>query len=776
MPTINTSLQLFNNVYAALVKVNQTINITLNRTERLRGKLQRSVTLIIDITEAMDRIERVRRRIRTIDGSITLRAVLDTNNILRSIKQVRQRIGNMRIRVLLDAANVLAQAVSIRKDLEARLKIELPSSLKTMLQSLRSLVQNLVRAVGQLRSASKGLTQQQSGAAPAMQKVVALLHQMIALQQQLGQLQNQPADAAKKSENALGGWLGKLKGIVGQYLSIQSLSEAAKKIGEVGSAMQTQENQFGTRLGDLKLGKRMMATLVHQANELNVSATELGQTWNGFLPLAQNVGQLKQMAEWTNRLARLDPAQGLEGASAAMKEVMSGDAQSLVDSYNIPQTLADQLTGAAKTGNFDQLGAAIEQVFGKLNLTRGQMDALNAQPFNQLKGDIEVLGNLFSVFSLNAVTKVAELYVWFKEHIPAAIQKTIAFFSGLWAAVSPVLSVVVQGIMIAGALYLGYLLILAAAAVVSAAIAAAAWIAANWPLLLIIAIVIAVIAIFMYFGGTVSDVVGGMVGILFFLGAVIWDAIAVIIKLVIDLVLSLGESFLNMAAGAVKAIELVGNAILSGLVNTIDFAIRGINQLLNLLNHIPGVKIPNIPSASQLGIPTSVNLGSNQLANMAQQLGQFRQKAISSVPMLNPIDSYNAGFGYGKGMTDSAIEGAGNLGGKLKGMIGGLTGMFKVDSDGLLPDDTLLGGGLNINNVNNVDHIKDTVDVSSEDLKVMRDIAEMKNIQNFVSLTPSVTIGEVHQYTPTDVDVMMENIKRVMEKEVANTAKGVYEL
>ncbi|MCY9526788.1 hypothetical protein M5W68_17130, partial [Paenibacillus larvae] len=76
--------------------------------------------------------------------------------------------------------------------------------------------------------------------------------------------------------------------------------------------------------------------------------------------------------------------------------------------------------------------------------------------------------------------------------------------------------------------------------------------------------------------------------------------------------------------------------------------------------------------------------------------------------------------------------------------------------------------------VDKVGKIEDQVDISSEDLKVMRELAEMKSIQNFVTLTPTVnvTTGDIREgYT---VDEMIDRITDKLEKEFVSTAQGVY--
>lgn len=79
-----------------------------------------------------------------------------------------------------------------------------------------------------------------------------------------------------------------------------------------------------------------------------------------------------------------------------------------------------------------------------------------------------------------------------------------------------------------------------------------------------------------------------------------------------------------------------------------------------------------------------------------------------------------------------------------------------------------------VGKVGQVDKIKGKVDISSEDLKIMRNIAEMKNIQNFVTLTPTVNLKTGNINNSGDLDSIVTKLTTRLEDEVAASAKGVY--
>jgi len=79
-----------------------------------------------------------------------------------------------------------------------------------------------------------------------------------------------------------------------------------------------------------------------------------------------------------------------------------------------------------------------------------------------------------------------------------------------------------------------------------------------------------------------------------------------------------------------------------------------------------------------------------------------------------------------------------------------------------------------IDKVGEVGKIRDTVDISSEDLKMMRELAEINAIQNFVTLTPTVNVRTGDIRNGYDVDTVIARIEASLTEQIASSAKGVY--
>ncbi|MCK9862029.1 tape measure protein [Paenibacillus sp. ATY16] len=79
-----------------------------------------------------------------------------------------------------------------------------------------------------------------------------------------------------------------------------------------------------------------------------------------------------------------------------------------------------------------------------------------------------------------------------------------------------------------------------------------------------------------------------------------------------------------------------------------------------------------------------------------------------------------------------------------------------------------------VGEVGEVGKINNTVDISSEDIEMMRNIAEMNAIQNFVTLTPTVQVTTGPISKDVDVDEVIRRIGSTMEQEIQSSAQGAY--
>ncbi|KOP70985.1 hypothetical protein AN957_05195 [Cytobacillus solani] len=329
---------------------------------------------------------------------------------------------------------------------------------------------------------------------------------------------------------------------------------------------------------------------------------------------------------------------------------------------------------------------------------------------------------------------------------------------------------------------------------------AMAWLAANWPILLIVAAVGLLVFIIHQFGVTADQIVGFVAGVFTSLFALIYNNIANIwnffamlaeflINVFIDPVYAVKKLFYDLVKMAVNnlsslagSFDMVADILGKVFVNGANLAIGGINALIRALNKIPGVDIQEV---QKIESGASSRL-SDKLKNFVNNLEEPKSdKNIVNIPRMDlksVPESFQKGYKTGSdfvknlGKSDGLESFAGNNFFKDKpGMPGGNN--FTNMNNGSNGFSNMNNGGnqfANIDKVGEVGKINDTVDISSEDIKTMRELAEMKSIQNFVSLQPSVKVEGISVREEADINTIVARIEQKLEQEFYAAAEGVY--
>ena len=150
----------------------------------------------------------------------------------------------------------------------------------------------------------------------------------------------------------------------------------------------------------------------------------------------------------------------------------------------------------------------------------------------------------------------------------------------------------------------------------------------------------------------------------------------------------------------------------------------------------------------------------NKVADGLQSLLD-RIDGFTSPP--NQDDNYGLGtadYGGGPGANAADGSGAGGKGAGGKGAGGkGAGGKGKNPTGGKL---------------DSIGKIEDDIDISDEDLKMLTEYADRKNIQNFITLQPNVVFDGTVVREEADLKKIVGHIETVMADEIEKSAKGVY--
>lgn len=202
--------------------------------------------------------------------------------------------------------------------------------------------------------------------------------------------------------------------------------------------------------------------------------------------------------------------------------------------------------------------------------------------------------------------------------------------------------------------------------------------------------------------------------------------------------------------------------VLMILQNMINGAIDIINGFISVLNKIPGVSIDLIDKVTFGTTAQMENEAAKQARN--QGLEAYRSQIENQIKDRDAkLNQMKADAQAATAQRQAEIATAKAEAAQKKAQENAdLTSKFATNGD-----------IANVGKVGEVGKIKDDVNIADEDLKLMRDVAEMRVVQNFVTLTPTVAMN-AQISEKVDVDEVVRKIETKLEDEFAMAAEGVY--
>ena len=251
------------------------------------------------------------------------------------------------------------------------------------------------------------------------------------------------------------------------------------------------------------------------------------------------------------------------------------------------------------------------------------------------------------------------------------------------------------------------------------------------PLTWIVFGVIAIVGVFYlavaainHFAGTSISATGIIVGTFFWLGGMIYNVIAFASNILVSFAESLGNLFRNPTAATYNLFATIWNGI-------VELVGRSINEIIGLINKLPGMEIG------------FVNWGKGLAKKMTIQGG---------------IDFSSYSMDYSSGNFIKGYDiGAKGIGGLLPQMP-----VTPSQKSGLLPQMPVTpsqNSGLGDisqhtqDTANNTGKIKDAMEITDEDIKYLRDIAEQEVINKYTTAEVKIEMGGIHNNVSNDTDL-----------------------
>lgn len=641
-------------------------------------------------------------------------------------------------------------------------------------------------------------------------------------------------DEIAEGEQLAGGLYSKIIGFVGAYAGVKAVSGFFQAANAAAREQIGVEQRLQTIMGNINGMTQDGIELVKERARALEGPTAVSAAVGiaGQSQLAEYVYDPSNIAGMTEAMYNLATetyganisADQLQQTANLLGKVMMGDINALSrNGFKIDAIFSEAEQKLLKTGTEAERAAMVISMIDE-NLA-GLAEAMGNTPEGEALKFANAMGAIQEKIGYGVIPMITQFQSLIMANLPAIEQTVTSVFGTLitvltvvfefasaialffienWSLIAPILMVIVGAFLLYQAALAGIALwtgittaidLVASAAkaayrrtTLAAASATAAETAAQWglnaamlasPITWIILIIIAligliylVVAAINKWTGTTTSATGLIAGAFAVLGSIIANIFMGLLEVVFGIV----EYWYNMFIGFANFFANLFNDPIGSIIKLFgdlaDSVLGVLEKIASAMDFIFGSSMADTVKGWRVELSEMTEKAVKEHGNGTYE-EKFDKLDIDSVlddlgismDRLDYGEAWDAGYDWGDnlsfGLGDDLFKmpelpGAGSM----------PTGAWDVG------DGTLINGG----KLDEVGKINDTVDISSEDLKTMRELAEMKNIQNFVTLQPQMTFGDTNiRQDGRSVDEIVSNIAERMEQEIAASARGMYD-
>lgn len=543
-------------------------------------------------------------------------------------------------------------------------------------------------------------------------------------------------------------------------------------IGE-GLDLDGLERRLQVRLNSKELGSSMFAHLQEQALEYGLTIDSIGKSTLQFLKYSDNLKQVDGLNRIAIQLSKIGGT-SFETAYNAVESAMNGDTSSLNKDFNILNShLKDyDLSSAYTTGGTDQFISQFETMMDEINYSGG-FETVFEGAKNQLDTFTQGFQTSFALAGQNAAAALAPLFTqlnaWlssenaqvFFDRISISLQNLVqlaavigGFFADNWGLIEPILWGVTAALIACKAAQL--------------LMNQALW---KSPITVIVVIIGLVIGAIVQWANSV----GGF--------SVLWDIVVNHVLWFMDLlkigfywaiygILDMWDQLQMGIKGAYVAIvnwvgDLKANVLML-LQHLINGAIDIINNFIGVLNQIPGVNIQAIGHVT-FGTEAQLQNEAEKQARNAEMEEYRRSIEQNMADRAANLEQMKTDAALNKAERERNIETKQAEQARAKAEEeANETARMESLANASFGGDTMAQNGPS-GSKSDPYYVSD-VNVDEEDADLLKKIAEMRYVQNFVTLTPTVSMSATVS-GKSDID----NLKRMIEDELFYDSISSYE-
>lgn len=253
---------------------------------------------------------------------------------------------------------------------------ELMASLRLDTRAFHNGVRSAIGSIRQMQETMRGLRNGTRGCDEDLSR--------------FGQSQRDMGDSMRNFTSFTGGTIAKLGILAG---AVGTATFAFKGMSDaMAEAARNEQSEVVIKamIDDKDASKQYLGMVRKLAKDSPIlDMSEMMANSKSFITQTKDVDQLKQMWKLAEKMVAVDPAQGIEGAALALRELFSGDAQSIVERFEMPRKVMNDIKGMKLS---DQL-TELDKVFNKMNMTDklvNDMSSTALSKWNKLKETLKM--------------------------------------------------------------------------------------------------------------------------------------------------------------------------------------------------------------------------------------------------------------------------------------------------------------------------------------------------------------------------------------------------
>ena len=216
---------------------------------------------------------------------------------------------------------------------------------------------------------------------------------------------------------SLGALAAGIAGVVGaQKLMNATVGEAAK--------MEQSQIVIEAMFDDKKLSKQYMEMMDKFAVDSPLlNSQDMFANSKSFISLSDNTKDLEKMWNLAERLLAVDSAQGVDGAVLALRELFSGDTQSLVERFEMPRKALNDI----KNLSLDEQLVELDKLFNKMNMTNKLVTEMGNSSLGVINRIKEAMAGKFRAVGFEALEHLKPIILDIEKAVSSG--KLDGFFS-----------------------------------------------------------------------------------------------------------------------------------------------------------------------------------------------------------------------------------------------------------------------------------------------------------------------------------------------------------